>query len=43
MIFAISFFSASPNSSRLAPAFMPMASPIAGWPLKRNSDVGGSA
>ena len=28
--------------SRLAPAFMPIARPIAGSPLKRNSAVGGS-
>ena len=33
MIWSISACSASPNSSRLAPAFMPMASPIAGSPL----------
>ena len=41
-ILRISSFSASPNCSRLAPAFMPIASPIAGCPLKRNSAVGGS-
>ena len=42
VILAISFLSASPNSSRLAPAFMPIVSPIAGSPLNRNSEVGGS-
>ncbi len=39
---SISLCSASPNSSRLAFGFMPMARPIASWPLKRNSAVGGS-
>jgi len=39
---AISFCSASPNLSRLAPGFMPMVRPIAGLPLNLNSDVGGS-
>ena len=28
--------------SRFAPVFMPMARPMAGWPLKRNSACGGS-
>ena len=42
MILSISLSSAAPNSSRLAPAFMPMASPIAGLPLKRNRLSGGS-
>ena len=32
----------SPNSMRLLLAFMPMAMPIAGWPLKRNIGCGGS-
>ena len=32
----------SPNSSKFAPGFMPMARPMAFSPLKRNSEVGGS-
>jgi len=38
----IALSNASPNVVRLAPGVMPTARPIAGSPLKRNSDVGGS-
>ena len=42
MTLDISSFKASPKFNRFAPVFMPMASAIAGCPLKRISVVGGS-
>ena len=42
VIRVISFLRASPNASKLAPAFMPIVNPIAGSPLYLNKAVGGS-